>query len=94
MELNLYIREGEDYKLLRVPAFVIKNLLCDRLSKSELDRINRFAEKIRKPEMFKAGSVVINFETKTAECFQSGLRLSDIEPAWSVEDKNMNLLNY
>ncbi|MEK6928285.1 MAG: hypothetical protein AABX11_07675 [Nanoarchaeota archaeon] len=94
MELNLYIKDGADYRLLKVPSFIVRNLVCDRLSKSELDRINRFAEKTRKPEIFKAGSIVIDFKAKTAECFQIGLRLGDIEPTWNIEEKEMTLFNY
>ena len=94
MELNLYIKEGENYKILKVPSFIVKNLVCDRLSKSELDRINRFSENTRKPDVFKAGSVIIDFETKTAQCFQVGLKLKDIEPTWNIEEKEMTILNY
>ena len=88
MELNLYIKEGEEFKHLKVPTFVVKNLLCDRLSNSELDRIQRFAEKTDKPDIFKAGSVVVNFEKKAAECFQSGLRLKDLDLTWDVEEND------
>lgn len=94
MELNLYIKEGEELKYLKVPIFVVKNLLRDRLSNSELNRIQRFAEKTNKPEIFKAGSVVVDFEKRTAQCFQSGLRLKDLDVTWDVEEKQMNLLNY
>ena len=94
MELTLYIKEGEELKALKVPQYVVKDLLRDRLSQSELDRINRFADKVNHPLVFKAGSVVVDFQTKEARCFQSGLNVADLEPTWRVEVEKMQLENY
>ncbi len=94
MELNLYIKEGEQLKLLKVPAYVVKNLLKDRLSQSELDRINRFCVPIEKPNFFSAGSVVVDFSNKTAKCFQAGLKIEYLEPTWDVKVETMSLNNY
>ena len=94
MELDLYIKEGEGLKFLKVPLYVIKDLLRDRLSKSELDRINRFSEPTKEPQVFGPGSVVVDFSTKTARCFQAGLRVNDLEPTWKVRVEPLTLNNY
>ena len=67
MDIKLFIKEGTIYKVLKVPPYVVKNLLRDRLSASELDRINRLAESVEIPGNFKAGSVIVDFASKTAE---------------------------
>lgn len=60
MELTLYLKEGDALRSLIVPTYVVKDLLRDRLSKSELDRIDRFAKKTSNQNIFKAGSVVVD----------------------------------
>lgn len=94
MELTLYLKEQDQFRSLKVPLYVIKDLLRDRLSQSELSRVDRLAEKTQIPEAFKAGSVVVDFSTKTAFCYQAGLNLDYLEPTWKVQIKDMNLLNY
>lgn len=94
MELTLYLKDHDQLRSLKVPVYVIKDLLRDRLSESELNRINRFAEVIESPESFKAGSVVAEISTKTAFCYQAGLNLDYLEPTWNVQIKDMTLLNY
>lgn len=94
MELQLYVKEGEALKVLQVPQFVVKDLLRDRLSPSEVNRIHRLAEPVMVPETFKPGSVVVDFSAKTAQCFQSGLNLSMLEPTWKVTTEAMTLGNY
>jgi len=93
-ELSLYVESEEGIKHLRVPVYIVKDLLRDRLSTSEVARIHRLADAVEKPELFKAGSVVVNFSTKTAQCFASGLKLEDLEPTWDVNVKKVEeLLN-
>ena len=94
MDLNLYVKEGEGLKVLKVPQYVVKDLIRDRLSKSEIDRIHRFAEKTKTPEVFKPGSVVVNFSSKTATCFQARLNIEDLEPTWDVKVEKVGLENY
>lgn len=94
MQLSLYLKEGEQFRVLEVPQYVVKDLLRDRLSNSELNRINRLAERIEPPNMFKAGSVVVDFSTKSAFCYQTGLNISDLEPTWDVHIVQMTLENY
>ena len=94
MDVNLYVKEGEGLKLLKVPKYVVRDLLRDRLGKSELNRISRFAEKTKVPDKFKPGSVVIDFSKKTAKCFQAGLDLKNLEPTWDVEVEKVGLGNY
>lgn len=94
MQLSLYLKEGEQFRVLQVPQYVVKDLLRDRLSNSELNRINRLAEKIDSPNMFKAGSVVVDFSTKSAQCFQAGLNMDYLEPTWNVQIVPMTLQNY
>ena len=94
MDLSLYVKEGENLKLLKVPQFVVKDLLRDRLTNSEIARIHRAAEKTKKPAVFKAGSVVVDFEHKTAQCFQAKLNLEYLEPTWKVQVEEMGLENY
>lgn len=93
MDLKLYVKEGGELKVLRVPKYVVKDLLRDRLSKSELERINRLAESTKTPETIPPGSVFVDFSTKTAQCFQAGLRLADLEPTWKVNDELITLTN-
>src|SRR3990167_9510085 len=85
MELSLYLKEGEQLKVLKVPHYVVKDLVRDRLSKSEIDRIHRFAEKTKVPSKFKPKSVVVDFSSRTALCFQAGLNVTDLEPTWNVK---------
>ena len=94
MDVSLYLKEGEQIKVLKVPKYVVRDLLRDRLSKSELDRINRFAEKISMPSVFKAGSVIVDFNSKTAQCFQAGLDVKNLEPTWDISVEKVGLGNY
>jgi len=94
MELSLYIKDGEKLKVLKVPHYVVKDLVRDRLSKSEIDRIHRFAEKTKTPKTFRSGSVVVDFSSRTAQCFQVGLNIADLEPTWDVKVEEVTLENY
>ncbi len=94
MDLNLYVKESGKFKVLRVPKYVVRDLLRDRLSNSELNRIHRLGEKTEKPTIFKAGSVVADFDTKTAHCFQAGLDVKNLEPTWDVLVEKVGLGNY
>ena len=85
MDLKLYVKEGNEFKFLEVPVYVIKDLLRDRLSESEIKRIHRFAEKTEPPSQFKPGSVVVDFTKKTAQCFKSGINIEDLKASWDVE---------
>jgi len=94
MDVTLYVKEGELVKVLKVPKYVVKDLVRDRLSKSEIDRINRLVEKTRMPALFKAGSVVVDFHSRTAHCFQAGLDVKNLEPTWDVSVEKVGLGNY
>lgn len=94
MELSLYLKEGEQFRVLKVPLYVIRDLLRDRLSKGELDRINRFAEKTTVSGKFKSGSVVVDFSNKTASCYNAKINISNLEPTWNVELEKVTLGNY
>ena len=94
MELGLYVKEGGIVKFLKVPQYVVRDLLRDRLSESELRRIQRLAEPAELPSIFKAGSVVADFSNKTATCFQAGLRVQDLEPTWKVAVEKLTLDHY
>ena len=52
------------------------------------------AEKTNPPAMFKAGSVVIDFSNRTAQCFKAGLNLEYLEPTWKVQAQKVTLENY
>ena len=80
--------------MVAVPPYVVKDLLRDRLSNSEISRIHRLAEKTKNPAVFKPGSVVVDFNTKTAQCFQAKLNLEYLEPTWKVQVEEMGLENY
>lgn len=94
MDLQLFIKEGSNFKVLKVPPYVVKNLLRDRLSQSELDRIHRLAEPIDMPQIFKTGSVIVDFNSKTAECYQTKIDLTSIEPTWSITEQKITLDHY
>ena len=94
MDLQLYLQEEGGLRVLKVPKYVVKDLLRDRLGKWEIDRINRFAEKAELPEFFTTGSVVVDMAKKTARCFQTGINLADLEPTWDVKAEEMTLRNY
>ncbi|MBI4981413.1 hypothetical protein HZC30_07735 [Candidatus Woesearchaeota archaeon] len=94
MDVNLYVKEENGLKVLKVPKYVVKDLLRDRLSKSEVARIHRFAEKTEEPKIFKPGSVIIDFNAKSARCFQAGLDIKNLEPTWEVRKETMALGNY
>ncbi|MDP3733790.1 MAG: hypothetical protein Q8R37_01045 [Nanoarchaeota archaeon] len=94
MDVTLYVKEDGTLKVLKVPVYVVKDLLRDRLGQSELKRINRFAEKIKAPDAFKPGSVVVDFSNKTATCFQAGLNIKHLEPTWEVSTEEVTLVNY
>lgn len=94
MDLQLFIKEGTNYKVLKVPSYIVKNLLRDRLSQSELDRIHRLSEPVKIPQNFKAGSVIVDFSSKTAECYQTKIDMGSIEATWIVNEQNLTLNNY
>jgi len=94
MDVNLYVKEGKQVKVLKVPKYVVRDLLRDRLSNSEINRIHRLGEETQLPIVFKAGSVVADFDTKTAQCFQAGLDVKNLEPTWSVSVEKVGLGNY
>jgi len=94
MDVNLYLKEGKGAKVLKVPKYVIRDLLRDRLSQSEIARINRLAEKTNMPTIFKAGSVIVDFTSRTARCFQAGLDVKNLEPTWEVSVEKVGLGNY
>ncbi len=94
MDLSLYLKEDGGLKVLKVPPYVVKDLLRDRLSNSEINRIHRLAEKTKNLAVFKPGSVVIDFNTRTAQCFQARIDVEDLEPTWKVEVEKVTLENY
>ncbi len=94
MDLSLYVKEGEWVKVLKVPKYVVRDLLRDRLSRSEINRINRLAEKTSMPQTFKAGSVIVDFNTKTAQCFQAGLHVKNLESTWDILVEKVGIENY
>ncbi|MEK6950882.1 MAG: hypothetical protein AABX13_04130 [Nanoarchaeota archaeon] len=94
MDVNLYVKEGELIKVLKVPKYVVRDLLRDRLSTSEINRIHRLGEKTEMPAVLKAGSVVADFDTRTAHCFQAGLDVNNLEPTWNVQVEKVGLENY
>jgi len=94
MELTLYVEDGDSLKALRVPHFVVKDLVRDRLSESEINRIHRLAEPVKTPSTFKAGSVIVNFAAKTARCFDARIDLASLEPTWTVTNEKITLENY
>lgn len=94
MDVELYVKEGEGMKMLKVPRHVVRDLLRDRLSASEIGRIHRLAEKMKTPSVFKPGSVVVDFSSKTAACFQAGLNLENLEPTWDIQKEKVTLENY
>ena len=57
--LDLFLKEGEAYRTLKVPRDVVEDLLADRLCQPDVDRILRLA-----PELFKnvTGLKVDDFE--------------------------------
>ena len=94
VDLALYIKEGDGYKHLLVPLYIVKDLIRDRLSQSELDRIHRLAQVVERPSQFKAGSVVVDFSERKAVCFQAGIKVRELEPTWDVRVEKMGVFNY
>jgi len=94
MDISLYIKEESNVRMLKVPLYIVRDLLRDRLSNSELKRINRFAEKTTLPNIFKPKSIVIDFQNKTARCFSTGLNIETLEPTWNVKNEEVTLMNY
>lgn len=90
----MYVKEGRELKILKVPTYVVRDLLRDRLGNKDIDRIHRFAERTTAPDVFKPGSVVVDFSSKTATCFQAGLNLKYLEPTWKVNVEEVTLENY
>lgn len=94
MEVSLYLKDGDDYKHLAVPLYVVRDMVRDRLSKSEIDRIFRLSSSIKLPEKLSSGSVIADFSKKQARCFQAGLGVEDLEPTWKVQVEKTTLMNY
>ncbi len=86
MEVNLYLKEDDGFRFLKVPLFVVKDLLRDRLGDKGIKRIDRFASKIDTPDGFSSGSVVVDFKNRSAEFYEVGIRLDYLEPTWDVKD--------
>ncbi len=94
MEVALFIKEEENYRKLSVPLYVVRDLLRDRLSKSEISRILRLSSSAKLPEKMSSGSVVVDFSNRNARCFQANLGIEDLEPTWNVNVEKTTLLNY
>lgn len=94
MDVNLYLKEGDLLKVLRVPQYVVRDLLRDRLSQSEISRIHRLAEKTKTPDVFRPGSVVVDFNEKIAHCFQAKINVANLEPTWEVQVEKVTLESY
>ena len=94
MQISLYVEEKEHFKMLNVPHFVVKDLVRDRLSESEISRIHRLASPTKRPSAFKSGSVIVNFSEKTAWCFNTKLNLPSDEPTWTLISEKLTLANY
>lgn len=93
-DINLLIKDGGSYKSLLVPLYVVKDLLRDRLSKSEVSRLHRLAEPVQVDKGFEAGTVVVDFSTRQARCFQAELNVDDLEPSWEVVVENRTMTGY
>ncbi len=94
MDVNLYIREEGKLKFLKVPKYVIRDLLRDRLGESMIDRIHRFCEEVSEPSEFPVGSVVVDFFLRKAICYKADIDLKYLEPTWNVESEKVGLMNY
>ena len=94
MDVSLYIKEGEKLKMLKVPKYVVRDLLRDRLSNSDIERINDFSKIVSEPSEYPVGSVVIEFSSKKATCFRANIDLRHLEPTWNVENKEVGLMNW
>ncbi len=94
MDLDLYVQDGDALKLLRVPRSIVKDLVRDRLSASEVNRIHRLASPVDAPDTFKAGSVVVSFSEKTVRCYDARIDLAGLEPTWTVTNEEITLENY
>ena len=93
-ELDLYLREEESLRHLRVPSYVVRHLLQNRLGEADLKRIQRLSSTVLPVETFKKGSVVINMSERSAQVWGAKIGLSDLETDWAVEDKDLTLSNY
>ncbi len=96
VELLLYLKEGNGkFRVLKVPIYVVKDLIRDRLGKSEIERIHRLAEPTAiTPENFGPGSVIVDFPARSAQCFQTGLNIEDLEPTWNVTTEKPTFDSY
>lgn len=94
MEIALFFKEDGEFRHLDVPLYVVKDLLCDRLSKSEMARIHRLADKKELPEKITPGTVVADFDEKTAQFYQVKINVEHLEPTWNVTNEKITLLNY
>lgn len=96
VDLLLYLKEenGNKFRVLKVPIYVVKDLIRDRLGKSEIERIHRLAEPTSPPKAFGPGSVVVDFPAKRVQCFQTGLKLEDLEPTWNVTSEKPTFDSY
>lgn len=96
VDLLLYLKEenGNRFRVLKVPIYVVKDLIRDRLGKSEIERIHRLAESVTTPDAFGPGSVVVDFPAKSAQCFQTGLNIEDLEPTWNVTSEKPTVDSY
>jgi len=93
VELDLYVKDEDRYKQLRIPLSILKDLLRDRLTTAELERIWRLAQPVA-VETFKSGSVVLDFATKSATCYNAKINLEMLEPTWNVKNERLTLANY
>lgn len=94
MDVALFIKDGDAYRQLSVPLYVVRDLLRDRLSKCEIDRIRRLSSSAQLPNKLSSGSVVVDFSNRDARCFQANLGMEDLEPTWNVHVEKTTLKNY
>jgi hypothetical protein len=92
--LNVYIKEGEQFTRARLPVWMVKHILRDRLIERDIKRVKESARPILPPGTFGPRTVVLDFSSKKAQFFDVSLRLDWLESPWEIRVEKMTLQNY
>ena len=93
MQVHLFLSENGKYRTIDVPVNMARQLIEERIGKSELGRIEAYAQPIDQPA-FIPGSVVVDREAKTVHIYGNRLRADHLDTCWKVIQEKVTLKNF
>ena len=94
MNIKVFVKEGSSFRSLDVPLDVVRDLLRDRLIDLDEERIKKYGRPVKSTNDFPTGSVVLDFDIRTAWSYNAPLKLEHLEPTWKIVSENVTLKKY